>query len=425
MINMEKKEFAAVVGIDWATERHAVCIHDRCTGLWSQRWLENTAEALHGFAREMTETYSTGLVGVCIEQSRGSVISALCEYPHIVLYPINPLQLKRYREVVGVSAGKDDQSDARLHVEMLDTFQDKIRPLAKDSEAIRRLRYLCEQRRSLVDERSRLGLRLSEKLKTYFPQAVQLAGTVLTSKMALDFLSKWDCLEKVQRARPETLRKFYLTHHSYSEELLNKRLELIAQSEPLTNDSCLIETAALFVQCLVQQLKALLPQIDAHEAAIAQAATKCEEVAIFASFPGAGKALAPRLAIAFGSDRSRWADAGSIQEYSGIAPIPDQSGKKFRVAARKKRPVFLHQTFVEHATHSVGFSVWARAFYAHQRAKGKSHRSAVRSLAFKWQRIMFRCWMEKLPYNEQQYLVILYSKNKSLYLEKITQVVNS
>jgi hypothetical protein len=30
--------------------------------------------------------------------------------------------------------------------------------------------------------------------------------------------------------------------------------------------------------------------------------------------------------------------------------------------------------------------------------------SAVRALAFKWQRIMFVCWRDRLPYNETTYL---------------------
>jgi hypothetical protein len=37
-------------------------------------------------------------------------------------------------------------------------------------------------------------------------------------------------------------------------------------------------------------------------------------------------------------------------------------------------------------------------------AKGKKHATAVRALAFKWQRIMFVCWRDRLPYDETTYL---------------------
>jgi hypothetical protein len=34
----------------------------------------------------------------------------------------------------------------------------------------------------------------------------------------------------------------------------------------------------------------------------------------------------------------------------------------------------------------------------------KSHHAAVRSLAFKWIRIIFRCWKDGKPYDEEIYM---------------------
>jgi hypothetical protein len=47
---------------------------------------------------------------------------------------------------------------------------------------------------------------------------------------------------------------------------------------------------------------------------------------------------------------------------------------------------------------------WARAYYDKKRAEGKGHHAAVRALAFKWIRIFFRCWRDRVPYDEQRYL---------------------
>ncbi|WP_154662398.1 hypothetical protein [Thiolapillus brandeum] len=46
------------------------------------------------------------------------------------------------------------------------------------------------------------------------------------------------------------------------------------------------------------------------------------------------------------------------------------------------------------------FSFLARAFYKAQREKGKPHQIAIRALAFKWIRILWRCWQDCTPYNE-------------------------
>ena len=64
----------------------------------------------------------------------------------------------------------------------------------------------------------------------------------------------------------------------------------------------------------------------------------------------------------------------------------------------------LRQTFVEWEAQTINKSFWAGAFYRQQRAKGCSHQAALRALAFKWIRILYRCWEKRTPYNEAEYL---------------------
>jgi hypothetical protein len=49
-----------------------------------------------------------------------------------------------------------------------------------------------------------------------------------------------------------------------------------------------------------------------------------------------------------------------------------------------------------------------------QRAKGKEHHAAVRALAFKWIRIIWKCWQTRRPYNEVIYLEGLRKKGSPL-----------
>lgn len=135
---------------------------------------------------------------------------------------------------------------------------------------------------------------------------------------------------------------------------------------------------------------------------------------IFDSLPGAGPQLAPRLLVAFGSDRSRYNDASDIQKYAGIAPVIERSGKKSWTHWRYSCPKFLRQTFVEWAGLSIRYSFWAKAYYQQQIAKGKPHNTVIRSLAFKWIRIVFRCWKNKTPYDESTYLAALKKRNSPL-----------
>ncbi len=131
------------------------------------------------------------------------------------------------------------------------------------------------------------------------------------------------------------------------------------------------------------------------------------DASLFRALPGAGAAMAPRLLAAMGSDRERLADAQEVQQLSGIAPVTRQSGKTRVVQQRWTCSRFLRQTFHEFAAHSIKQSRWAKAYYDMMRARGNKHQAAVRALAFKWIRIIFRCWKNRTLYNEKTYTASL------------------
>ena len=89
-------------------------------------------------------------------------------------------------------------------------------------------------------------------------------------------------------------------------------------------------------------------------------------------------------------------------------------GLVHRYAAPGTCPTFLRQTFVEWTASSISHSFWARAFYDSHRAKGSSHNATIRALAFKWIRILFRCWVDRTPYNESRYLAALQKRQSPL-----------
>jgi transposase len=149
-------------------------------------------------------------------------------------------------------------------------------------------------------------------------------------------------------------------------------------------------------------------------AQIEQLCASIGDYRFFASLPGAAEALAPRLLAAFGEDRSRFASAAELQRYAGIAPVTEQSGNSRWVHWRFKCPTFLRQSLVEWAAQTIPRSFWAGAFYAQQRARGASHQSAVRALAFKWVRILFRCWQDQTLYEESKYLKALQRRSSPL-----------
>ena len=286
-----------------------------------------------------------------------------------------------------------------------------------DDEQTRLLEMLCEQRRNLVDERTRLVNELGSVLKQYFPQAATLFEDQLKSKMACAFLERWPTLDALQRTRPQTIRKFFYAHRSRSETKIQQRLELIAQATPLVTDAALLEACRTRVESLVIRLQALLTPIARLDKRINELMDAHQDAALFRGLPGAGAALAPRLLAAFGSDRNCYESAEEIQSYSGAAPVTRRTvgpQAKPMVSFRWACPKFLRQTFHEFTQHSRSRSVWAGAFYELQRSRGKSHHAAIRSLAYKWIRIIFRCWKNRTAYDEQRYLKSLLQRQSPL-----------
>ena len=167
------------------------------------------------------------------------------------------------------------------------------------------------------------------------------------------------------------------------------------------------------VRALTVQLSHILTTIHEYDLDIARRFHQHADHEIFDSLPGAGPVFGPRLLAAFGTNRERFDSADEINRLSGVAPVLKRSGKSAWIHWRYSCPTFLRQTLVEWTNQSIRYSFWAKEFYDEKRALGKSHQATLRCLAFKWIRIIFRCWKNRTPYDESAYLFAL-KKRKAL-----------
>lgn len=405
---------AARIGLDWADAHHDVSLQEVGSRTVERRRIAHTPEALRDWIAELRQRFGGRPVGICLEQSRGPLIHALLEYDFVVLFPVNPLALKRFRQTFATSGAKDDPTDADLLLELLAKHRDRLRTWTPDDPKTRALGRLVEGRRKAVDMRTRLTQQLTAELKGYFPQALDWTGQGLISQLACDFLLHWPTLGAIQRARPETIRTFYYGHHCRRGDLIEKRLEAIHAATPLTTDPAIVDTSVLTVQMLAGQIRHLGPSIARYEQEIERLLDSHADAKLFDSLPGAGAALVPRLLVAFGTNRERFHTAAEVQEYSGIAPVTERSGTKTWVHWRWSAPTFLRQSFHEFAGLSIQQSRWARAYYELQRERGKDHHASVRALAFKWIRILHRCWRDHTPYDEGRYIQALRRRGSPL-----------
>jgi transposase len=333
---------------------------------------------------------------------------ALQKYDFLVLFPINPKQLARYREALSPSGTKNDPLDAQRLAEFVRSFHGELRCWRPDDELTRSLRLLTESRRKLVDQRTSIGQQLRQTLKEFFPMALTLLGEqAIHAPWFLAFLKKFPTFENLRRASSRTLQRCLPQRRATVDDTGDSRIALIRDAVPLVTDPALILAGQLSVQSLVPLLLDLNQAVKLYESEIEALVEKHPDEALVRSIPGAADALAPRLLAVLGTDRERYQDALELQEMSGIAPVTRQSGKSCQVRRRYACPKFIRQTFHELADHSRKRSAWAKAFYDMRRQAGHGHHAILRALAFKWIRIIFRCWKKSTPYNEQQYVLCL------------------
>ena len=397
--------FVAHIGLDWAERKHFWSMRT-ADGKRTRGHLDHTPEAIEVWAVELAQRFPGQAIALALEQSRGSLVGILSKYAHLHLFPLHPNNLANYRKSVCPSGAKGDPSDADLILDFLVKHPERLRALEPDTVETRTLQFLVEERRRLVDQHTRELQLLTHWLKLVFPQMLQWFDDVSTPLVAA-LLQRWPGLPQLKRATAKTLRTFFQQHNCRSTERIQQRIDEIAQAVPATTDAALLKIGHLRIPISLRALALLRDAIAGFDLEIQAVYESHPDRFIAESLPGAGPALEPRLIAALGSKRERFDSACNMASCFGIAPVTQSSGNSRSVQWRWACSTFLRQTFHEWAGCSIRSCAWAREHYDRQRHKGNRHHAAIRSVAYKWLRILFRCWKDRVAYSEQRYLAAL------------------
>ena len=408
---MSIDQFVAHVGLDWADKKHDVCIQFK-NGERRFEVIQHTPESLDTWLNTLHKQVN-GRIAVALELKKGPIVYALQKYPFITVFPVHALSLARYRQAFSPSGAKDDPQDAELALDLMLRYPEKIKLIEPSTGELRLLQQLVEQRRLLVEDKRRFVNRLINTLKQYYPQPLEWFSH-RDSGLFLDLIARWPSLQLLKRARANTIRRFLNSKGGPAVKHTESRIEHIRNALPLTTDQYVIEANMLLAVAQIKQIKLAVESIRIYDVRIDELFKTLPDADIFKSLPGIGPCMGPRMLAALGDNLNRFNSAEEIQNYAGIAPVTERSGQKSWVHWRWQCSKFVRQTFVEWAAKTVHTSYWAGIYYQRQRSKGKSHQSAVRALAFKWIRIIYRCWKTKCCYDEAKYLKALKERDSPL-----------
>ncbi len=416
--------FAAFIGIDWADKEHEIWLRPADGSPAKRSTLSQNPVAIQEWVSQLRQQFGGRLVALSIELSHGPLLAALLGVEFLVIYPINPKSLARYRQAFRPSGAKDDRSDAELLCEFLRHHYAQLKPWQLEDAQTRLLGGLTQVRRHWVDEVTGAVERLRANLKHYYPLILELFADGLAQPMVVHFLQRWPNLKSLQEASHTELRKFFYGHNSRSAQLLEGRLQLILQAKALTEDAGVLGIYQTDTLVIAELLSVLIKKISEIQKQITKLFAAHSDAFIFQSLPGAAQVLAPRLLMACGTQRERFAEAVALAQLSGIAPITVQSGQSEYQMFRFTAPHFMHQTFWEFAKCSIKYCLWAKAFVDRKIHNGMGFNAAVRALAFKWIRIIWRLWQNREAYDENKYLAGL-RRAKTALIQPVTTSVSS
>jgi transposase len=388
---------ACYVGLDWASETHAVCVIDVDGTVLTSFTTAHSADGITSLIARLAAFGEPIDVPVGIERPDGRLVDLLLEAGHPVV-PVSPNAIKSWREGEVISGAKSDLGDALVIAEYLRLRQHRLTPAAPYSGQTKALRTVVRTRDDLVAVRVATVNQLAAVLDAHWPGAKAIFAD-LESKIALAFLNRYPTAIAAQHLGEKRLAGFCQAHGYSGRRSPAQLLARLRNAPPGTTDLDLTGAVHDSVTALVTVITTVNTALKKLEASISTRLGEHPDGAIFTSLPRSGRINAAQMLAEWGDSRESYARPDSIAALAGCTPVTKASGKhkavSFRWACNKRFRLAI-TTFADNSRHA---SPWAAQIYRQAIDSGKDHPHAIRILARAWIRVIWRCWHNHQPYD--------------------------
>jgi transposase len=339
---------------------------------------------------------------VAVERSEGLLVEHLQAAGHVV-FPVSPRIAARARERYRVAPVKDDRFDAFVLADSLRHEHDRWRPLAVPSTLLAEIRALTRDRDRLLETQQATEAQLREILEAYHPAPARLFSSV-DRQITLAFIADYPTPAAASRLRTARISGF-CKRNSYTGRVPAQLLAERLRANLLSASPGTVAGKSFSAQTFARLLGVLNEQLADFDDAIASAVGEHPDAPIFASFPGVGPVLTAVLLAEIGEDRGRFPRPEVLLAEAGLAPVTRASGRsksvRFRYAANGR----LREATMWWAFNSLKVSPWASdAFRVARDQRGQRYHRALRGLAARWMRVLWRCWTDGVPYEPGKHL---------------------
>jgi len=385
------------VGIDWAAEEHAVCVLDEAGRKVVSFAIAHSRDGFERLVKKLATFGPAGHLPVAIERPDGRLVDALLEAGHPVV-AVSSNAIKAWREGEVVSGAKDDPGDAEVIAEYLRLRAHKLTVLAPFSDETRALRVVVRARDDFVDQRVAAHNQLEACLDAFWPGAKVVFADV-TSEIALAFLERYPTPAAARSLGEKRMAAFLIKHRYSGRRPAGELVERLRAAPEGILDSPEAEARRDAVLGYVRVIRALNRAIKDLDRSVAAHLGEHPDGEIFTSLPRSGRINAAQMLAEWGDCREAYDGPEAVAALAGAAPVTKKSGKHEAVHFRwacDKRFRRAMTTFADNSRHA---SPWAADVYQRALDRGCDHPHAVRVLARAWIRVIWRCWIDRIPYH--------------------------
>lgn len=395
----EASRWPAFAGIDWGGDQHQLCVVDRHG---DKKREVRVSHDVAGLAQLDGELASFGReMPVAIERAEGVLVEHLQASGHRV-FAVSPRIAARARERYRVASVKDDRFDAFVLADSLRHEHGHWRPLAVPSPLLAEIRALTRDRDRLLETQQATEAQLRSILDAYHPAPTKLFSSI-DRQITLSFIMEYPTPQSASRLRTTRVGGF-CRRHSYTGRVGADVLAERLRANLLSGSPGTVAGKAFSAQAFARLLMMLNEQLAEFDDAIASAVTEHPDARIFSSFPGIGPVLTAVMLAEIGEDRNRFPASGVLLAEAGLAPVTRASGRsssvRFRYAANRR----LREASTWWAFNSLKQSPWAAdAFQTARTERGQRYHRALRGLAARWMRVLWRCWTDGTTYDPDKH----------------------
>ncbi|MGE3288170.1 MAG: IS110 family transposase [Pseudonocardia sp.] len=386
------------VGIDWAAESHAVCVLHAAGRVHVEFVIAHSAEGFAELLARLGRLAEQRVeVPVGIERPDGRLVDALLEAGHPVV-PVSPNAIKTWRAGEVLSGAKSDAGDAAVIAEYLRLRAHRLRPVTPYAAQTTALRAVVRTRDDIVEMRTAATNQLSALLDAHWPGAKEIFADV-ESPIALAFLTRYPTAAHARRLDERRVRAFCVKHGYSGRRPAAELLARLRAAPTGSLDQPLVDALRDAVLALVAVLTTLGAARKDLDRSVVAHLGEHPDAEIFTSLPRSGRINAAQVLAEWGDSRQAYDSPDAVAALAGACPVTTRSGKHravhFRWACNKRFRKAI-TCFADNSRHQ---SPRAAKIYTDALARGHDHPHAVRVLARAWIRVIYRCWLDGVPYD--------------------------